>query len=532
MIKPIVADPLAQTTWASIQNWKHECCRELNSTHAICSLSKLRFFPSRLIHVRHKRLRLVTAKSLLSDPKGDQKETEYTALSYCWGNNVNHVLQEENLDDYLKDIPWSGVPKTIQDAASTTLKLGINYLWVDSLCIIQNSEDDKLREIGQMARVYTHATLTIAAKRSEDANAGFLHERSLPSGTSTVVFQDQQVTLTFESALVDEQSTKLDTRGWVLQEYLLSRRLLVIGTWVTEWDCRKQRQDGRNVDGWVRDSEGDTDPFKYSGRWTAFDDTSILRESHMLDAIAYFSAHPGNGLPRPDDHLVRWAWQNLIARYTIRHLSKPSDRTVAISAMAEIFSSMYEGTEYAAGLWSKDLVESLSWKCNATELLPRPIHYQGPSWSWTGINGSIEYSGHGGELFAEVQKVECEPRSTDAPFGEFISGTLKIRGPSIELDWKYTRANDGQHRMDGSQLRHLKGFRAYIDAGEEHWLDAQETDSDWTPVTLLAIHSRGGIILRKNHDGRLSRLGLFYIFSDRLALPLIENWRKRDFEII
>lgn len=434
----------------------------------------------------------------------------------------------------MEDIPWSSVPKTIQDAALTTLKLGLRYLWVDSMCIIQDSEDDKTREIGQMARVYTHATLTIAARRAEDANAGFLHERSLPSGTSTMAFrcedgQDEQVTLIFESALTDEESARLDTRGWVLQEYLLSRRLLVIGTWVTEWDCRQERQHRQNVDSWVRDVDRDTNPFKYHERW--IDDIPELRDSQMLDCVAYLSAHPGIELPSVPDHLVQRSWEGLVERYTLRSLSKTADRPVAISAMAELFSTMYRGTEYAAGLWVKDLPESLLWKCKATELLPRPVEYQGPSWSWTGSNGSIDYSGCSGEICSEVQSVTCEPYSEHARFGTFKSGTLKIKGPSIKLDWKYTRPSGGQQNSYGSQLRYLRGFQTYVDAGDDHWLDAQESDSDWTPVTLLAINLGGGIILRENHDGTFSRLGFFQLFWKRLALPAAETWNRRDFVI-
>ncbi|EXA31672.1 hypothetical protein FOVG_17100 [Fusarium oxysporum f. sp. pisi HDV247] len=196
-----------------------------------------------------------------------------------------------------------------------------------------------------MTEVYTHATLTIVAKRANDAQDGFLHKRLLPSGTSTMMFryrngQEGTVTLSFESALSDEFGTRLDTRGWVLQEYLLSRRLLFIGNWATEWSCRHERYSPDNVDGRSRETMKETDPFKYNEIGSEKRSDTLPEDSHTLDAIAFYAAHPGSALPRPGEWPVHQTWNGLVESYTERYLSEPTDRIKSIAGLAKNFSVM------------------------------------------------------------------------------------------------------------------------------------------------------------------------------------------------
>jgi hypothetical protein len=184
--------------------------------------------------------------------------SRYVALSYRWGGDQPWQLTQERDESYRTEIPWDTLPRTIQDAAITVQSLGFYYLWVDSMCIIQNSEVDKAVEINQMTKVYAHATLTIMDKRGERVTDGFLHPRTLPSGTSSMKLrtepgQTQDVTLTFEDAWEKGDNLILNTRGWIMQEYILSRRLLIFGTWLTEWRCRRESR--VHTDGWMINNE-------------------------------------------------------------------------------------------------------------------------------------------------------------------------------------------------------------------------------------------------------------------------------------
>ena len=99
----------------------------------------------------------------------------YVALSYCWGTNM-HPLSTLTTDQYelFKDnIHFARLSKTYQDAIATTLALGIHHIWIDALCIIQNSPEDWNEESQKMGQYYGNAHLTICVASADDVHAGF-----------------------------------------------------------------------------------------------------------------------------------------------------------------------------------------------------------------------------------------------------------------------------------------------------------------------------------------------------------------------
>ncbi|CAG5188642.1 uncharacterized protein ALTATR162_LOCUS12001 [Alternaria atra] len=236
--RPISLDPLSDRTIIDVREWMKKCEDERDGSHKICSLSEDAFVPTRVIKIiaseQGLHLRLIRGKDI------EEHDTSgFMALSYCWGGDQPKQLMRNNLDSYKTDIPWKTLPKTLQDAATTAQALGFHYVWVDSMCIIQDSEEDKAVEISQMTQVYAHARLTVMARRGGRVTDGFLHSRALPSGTSSIKLQTndgqtQRIILTFRAALEEEENLALNTRGWTMQEHILSRHLLIIGTWVTE----------------------------------------------------------------------------------------------------------------------------------------------------------------------------------------------------------------------------------------------------------------------------------------------------------
>ncbi|KAF4947576.1 hypothetical protein FGADI_10307 [Fusarium gaditjirri] len=487
--KPIVSDPLSDVTAASIRDWKIRCDTSQSQSHTICSRSSQRFLPTRLIEILEVDTKSQKHHVRLVDGNTLNEETEYIALSYCWGGDLKTALRKNNIDSYRTKIPWDGIPRTIQDAILTSHKLGITFIWVDSFCIVQDgSAGDKEIEIGQMTQVYTHAALTIAARRARDAHSGFLHERSLPSGTSAVSFRDddgiqRQCTLTFLSAETEEDENVLDTRGWTLQEYLMSRRLLIIGSWTTTWSCRKERIG--NKDGWTLDRKKG-DPFRYGGSWTSSENT-VFKGTHPLDAIAFFGTHPDCDHPRPADHIVRAEWDRLVRLYTRRNLTRQTDRILAISGLAQVFSPM-RGGEYAAGLWVKDFPRTLLWQARSGSLCPRQ-NDQGPSWSWTAINSTIAMGGGLGRDVLSVDSIKCELDQQSAPFGSVSCGVLCVTGPALDLEWKCSRSTANWKNPGGHHLSYLMPHGRYTNADIRFCPDAEEPDSDWAPVTLLAVET-------------------------------------------
>src|ERR1700744_2598321 len=101
----------------------------------------------------------------------------YVCLSHCWGGLQPLKTTKENLSSHLHSIPPQSIPKTYQDAIELTRLLGIKYLWIDSLCIIQDSTEDWGKESASMCAVYENCDIVIAATSAKDATEGFLRTR-------------------------------------------------------------------------------------------------------------------------------------------------------------------------------------------------------------------------------------------------------------------------------------------------------------------------------------------------------------------
>jgi len=110
---------------------------------------------------------------------------DYAALSYCWGGHQPIVATKSTMKDMMLDIPYSALPKTLQDAVTITIKLGLRFLWVDALCIIQDDQTQKQQEIAAMPNIYQNAHVTICAARSRSCDEGFLHNIMAPGPTAT-----------------------------------------------------------------------------------------------------------------------------------------------------------------------------------------------------------------------------------------------------------------------------------------------------------------------------------------------------------
>lgn len=193
---------------------------------------------------------------LIDVGKGDGKESTYVhlsrgqkapyaALSYCWGGSQPVTLTAHTMTGMLGGLATSTLPATIQDAIIVTRKLGLRYLWVDALCIFQDSPSDKDAEIAKMDQIYQNARLTISAASAETCQDGFLAPRSWrgdfsPSTSySSIPFACPNGktgnVLLRESMIYSSQTEPLNRRGWALQESILSSRVLIYSSWQMLW---------------------------------------------------------------------------------------------------------------------------------------------------------------------------------------------------------------------------------------------------------------------------------------------------------
>lgn len=169
----------------------------------------------------------------------------YATLSHCWGENPSFfVLTSDSLRDLCINVPYDRLPKTFQDAITVTRSLGISYLWIDSLCILQSgcgSNEDWQKHARLMSLIYANGAVNIAADNGASSHEGLFVSR-IPELIKHPIFEwlsgtSYQLCDVKNYAAIDE--SVLYTRGWVFQERLLSPRVIHFGKEQVYWECRE-----------------------------------------------------------------------------------------------------------------------------------------------------------------------------------------------------------------------------------------------------------------------------------------------------
>ncbi|KAK0648602.1 heterokaryon incompatibility protein-domain-containing protein, partial [Cercophora newfieldiana] len=273
---------------------------------------------------------------------------KYIALSHRWGTcpeNMPLRTLRANIADHMQQLPSETMPRSFRDVMTLARKLGVRYIWIDSLCIIQDDPADWQREAAQMASIYSGAYLTVAAACAEDSTVGCLPERMQASveAYARPLDADADATPGHERDFVD--ASLLSSRGWILQEMVLSRRVLYVSKERhMYWQCRSlyQSEDGTldmSLDGGQGDSSQPHDIVEHvSGTHTG-----------LLKMVSFDT---------PIDSLATWlAWINNYAR---RSLTNPSDKLPALAGLVNHYQNQTKD-EPLVGLWRKHLIPLLSW---------------------------------------------------------------------------------------------------------------------------------------------------------------------------
>lgn len=339
-----------------VQRWLRRC----ETLHSSCQHDRplAASAASRLIDIRQGCI--VPVKS----------EHKYVALSYVWGSSPQFRLLTTNYDELHAEMGLfknlNKVPKTIVDAISFCQKLGEDYayLWVDSLCIIQDSAEDKRFQISSMADVYSRAAFTLIAAAGPDANAGLppiTGRRCISQHIETIPGAKYISTLPASYALNKIFSSTWLTRGWTLQEYALSLRKLIVTDTHVFFRCR-----------------GDCF-FEGNGEWSARDLRISLDQE--LPCISSRSSRLRPGDSWPSDY------SKLVGNYLKRNLGDPMD---IINAFDGILKALFEGDfqqmAYFWGLPRMAFGGGLQWLSDSFwyKAWPRGRREGFPSWSWAG----------------------------------------------------------------------------------------------------------------------------------------------------
>ncbi|KAH6679461.1 heterokaryon incompatibility protein-domain-containing protein [Halenospora varia] len=425
-ISPTAGD---ERMWTFLQ----DCFRQCSEHHSICSgLQDSEWYPDRLLHVKESRNGDGCILQLIESHQ-HKPASRYIALSHCWGPSVPLCTTTGNADHHRRGIIYDQLPRTFQDCVTVARKFGVQYIWIDSLCIIQNQRSDWAHHAGLMDRVYENAVFTVTAVSSPSSSTPFLGPDS-PSERGK--FQSHTIDI---SALAGNDSTvmartyeprllsgfvngPLEYRAWAWQERHLSIRTIDFTEQEVHWKCAAMN----------------------TCECTGVKDIKLLKT-------------PEKVLPKT----IR-AWRGTVESYSGRHLTYWTDRLPAMSGMASRFS-VDLGSEYVAGLWLSDFPRCLAWYRRELSDCPvgkpcmwRSINNGVPSWSWASIASQVWHlwtmdfdnsesrfiDGNIKELnddevlirnCVELVAHDCHPLDPENAYGEVKPGSfLEIKGQVIE----------------------------------------------------------------------------------------------------
>lgn len=424
--------------------------------------------PTRVLHIgsEHQQPRLVESAG---------RTGRYAALSHCWGKAQPLTTTSGNFSEHLIAIQLDRLPKTFREAVLLARRLDLQYIWIDSLCIIQDSKADWDTESSKMAEVYAGATVTLAATSAKDGREGlFVAKAAWNKAVSFSVAnsQGEQTTVYIRSARDDHhdisqgslfKSQPLSCRGWVLQERLLSKRILMFTSCELVFDCQTLL--------WCEcgqfpfRSEMYSNETKSQAAWGPW---RTLFTHTLLDIFPWARDHPPpligravkgfvqyaeNSLTGRQEEDEAWHWQQIVESYTNRCLTFDRDTLPALSGIAKLLQARLHD-RYLAGLWRRDIHKQLLWSKSPStwsftaeefELLQslpddhinqlylpyrprRTAEYAAPSWSWASVRGAVRWGdkwlplGKLVEGLAEVVEARCVSIVPENSLGSVAAG--------------------------------------------------------------------------------------------------------------
>ncbi|ROV90684.1 hypothetical protein VSDG_08286 [Cytospora chrysosperma] len=399
--------PLWNWNLNDILSWLDNC----GNDHKYCntSISAL-FFPTRVVDVHNIKNGLVVLRDkkevLGSNFDGGRPEgtyPHYWTLSHRWGD-PKKIIQllggnpdkgtTSNEEQFRNGISLNEFSPTFRDAMELVDKMGYRYIWIDCLCIFQDSSSDWEQEARMMKDVYENSFCNISAIRSSyDVSLGLfgprLAEPSLVYPFSVDLElphlgdgQTEEWTFWYTNLWDDEiNRAPLIRRGWVVQERFLARRTIHFARDQIYWECVEHLR-------CEADPEGRLGLVGVMAGWQAIQKRRGLKDSLRM-IIKHL--HPELEAPSLWD-LSRWStpqgcWRTIVTTYSSCDLTKESDRLIAISGVAKKFGEVIGG-RYLAGLWERGLHTDLMWLSNASQGdAVRPSDFFAPSWSWASICG-------------------------------------------------------------------------------------------------------------------------------------------------
>lgn len=460
--------------------WLQDCCQ----THAECS-RRPSSLPTRVIDIG-------TSEDNVPRLYVTQRENEpYVALSHCWGGDIPGKLLDALMYIYEAGLPMNQLPQNFLDAIRVTRELGLRYLWIDALCIIQDSAEDWKAEASKMASLYSPALVTVSVLDASKSTDGFLKPRRRKHANISPDYAVCEERLTVVDML---DQAPLESRGWCMQERFLSPTILHFSQDQIFWECRH---------GVMTEEGGQADFNSYRRRSTFFGDASksdfaLLRQSTQVP-----------GFP---------AWYGIVEEYSNRNLTFGSDKFAALAGAAHLFLSADMGA-YVTGLWSKGIATGLFWGPRAMPpvgLAPtmQDVHTltkssgesPAPSWSWASVNGPVEFPFKNlpkekwlDPDVLQVLKVNITQGHDDLS-PTHVEGSLRMRAPLLRMRYVPGTGNLGTLH-DSIDPSNAPCMWAVMD------LDRRSERECWYMVPSLPPKRHEFLLLEQESEGCFRRVG-------------------------
>ncbi|KAH7320778.1 heterokaryon incompatibility protein-domain-containing protein [Stachybotrys elegans] len=405
------------------RQWISHC-----SKHHTCA-APLPFFqyaqcrPARLLDIKskHPHIRLVNANSA----QLNHTNLKYAALSHCWGDqSVKGMLKTTcaNVADRERGIDYGSLPRTFQDAVRVARELGFHLLWIDALCIVQDSPADWELEAAKMGAIYSSAAVTLAAQCSDGPGGGLFRSPGLPSNAAAVIGDTAhgRSRLSFiarYAGLKDPFKGHLSSRGWCFQENIMSPRVLHFTDSGIIWECRAESRSHLGAFHPAEDRAG-----------------CSMTKTFLLGDRDVFAS---------------W-YEAIVPDYSRRRFTLLSDKSTALKPIVEAIRWKRQVGSFNGGVWDGQLAQGLAWSrvggrgehrhvppTPTIPGLPEGSYVPKASWSWISHSFPVQYESQMESLYTPMVQLVIPDRYSLGDYGiqGYVNGaTLNMPEGEIVVD--------------------------------------------------------------------------------------------------
>jgi hypothetical protein len=516
-------------TISQIYEWIERCTK----THAVCNEGREEMWmPTRLLEISN----ISGDLSVHLRDRSQLQCSRYLTLSHCWGPTGTQKLQltTASLNSLCSGIAVCSLKPTFRDMARLTWQLGVRFLWIDCLCIIQDDNEDWKTESALMGKVYANSWLNVSANSRGDGSAGLFADRNGSRLQDCIQIRPKESSeaITFILTEGDTWRTEVETapvneRAWVLQERILAPRIVHMSTTMALWECREYQASEVFPDGGIPDQDSGTN-------------YSQLKRLYR-------------GSPSEDSHDVRADWNRLLSKYTMCGLTFETDRLIALSGIASEFHKRAQ-CDYLAGLWSTQLPQALLWR-NRAPRGPRSGIYIAPSWSWASVQDPSRFPALGPNyrVHATILGYETTLANPADKYGQLTGGHIELRAPVGTLEWIGMRGNSGYKVQsvkitvpgESGKAETIEKWLPISMGGSTLFFDCEE-DGDLRTAYFVVVRDRWEsfqdeitvlgtllevVLLRSRPCSRYERIGVAYLVF-KTEQDLVSKMPIQDITII